>query len=481
MNNFKVKTLCAAIAGIGSLGAMSAAEAVYLNPDGLGQVLIYPYYTVNAKADGAAPFQSLLSVVNSTGSAKAVKVRFIEGRNSAEVLDFNLFLSAYDVWVAGIVPTAAGGAGVFTPDTSCTSPVVSALAATPTPFVNFQYSGANDDGAGEGLDRTREGYIEIIEMGNLTGTTAATVTHAAGGGKPECKNLADNAANNAKIAADLRSPTGGLFGGISMINNLAGEDFTADAVALDEFRTTGVYDAPGSIKPDLEDVSPAVAVVIDGTRVITATAAGQAVDAVSAVMMHRTLMNEFVLDSVTKSTTDWVLTMPTKRYYYNDDLQVQYLFQRNFGETGACDTTTFAIYDREEFQRPGGFSPPPPAGESPRICWEATVVSFNAGNALASNNRLNVATTFQNGWASLSFEPGTYPAAYRPANGGAAVLDQFHVLPMTGWTFTGLPVIGFAAQTFNNQTLPGATGPIQSSYGGNFVHKYRRSISGIIN
>lgn len=211
MNNFKVKTLCAAIAGIGSLGAMSAAEAVYLNSDGLGQVLIYPYYTVNAKAGGAAPFQSLLSVVNSTASAKAVKVRFIEGRNSAEVLDFNLFLSAFDVWVAGIVPAptisgAVGGAGVFTPDTSCTSPVVSNSAAAPTPFVNFQYAGANDDGAGEGLDRTREGYIEIIEMGNLTGTTAATVTHAAGGGKPECKNLADNAVNNAKIAADLRAP-----------------------------------------------------------------------------------------------------------------------------------------------------------------------------------------------------------------------------------------------------------------------------------
>ena len=38
-------------------------------------------------------------------------------------------------------------------------------------------------------------------------------------------------------------------------------------------------------------------------------------DAVSAVLMHDSVMNEFVLDTATKSGTDWVVTMPTKRYY----------------------------------------------------------------------------------------------------------------------------------------------------------------------
>ena len=45
MNIFKKKSLCAALAGIGALGVAGAAQAVNLNPDGLGQVLIYPYYT----------------------------------------------------------------------------------------------------------------------------------------------------------------------------------------------------------------------------------------------------------------------------------------------------------------------------------------------------------------------------------------------------------------------------------------------------
>ncbi len=46
------------------------ADAVTLNPRGLGQVLIYPYYTANAG------FGTLLTVVNTTPRGKALKVRF---------------------------------------------------------------------------------------------------------------------------------------------------------------------------------------------------------------------------------------------------------------------------------------------------------------------------------------------------------------------------------------------------------------------
>ena len=106
MNTFKRKSLYAALAGVSALGAAGAAQAVNVNPDGLGQVLLYPYYTVRTDATGSA-FNTLLSVVNTTASSKAVKVRFLEGKNSREVIDFNLFLSPYDVWTAAVIPTAA--------------------------------------------------------------------------------------------------------------------------------------------------------------------------------------------------------------------------------------------------------------------------------------------------------------------------------------------------------------------------------------
>ena len=150
MSTFKQKSLFAALAGLGVLGVVDSAQAVHINQDGLGQALVYPYFTARSTASGNA-YVTALSVVNTTASAKAVKVRFLEGKNSKEVLDFNLFLSQYDVWTAGIV-AAGAGAGVFTADNSCTTPKVSNSATNPTKFRNGAYAG---DGGGDGLDRTK--------------------------------------------------------------------------------------------------------------------------------------------------------------------------------------------------------------------------------------------------------------------------------------------------------------------------------------
>ena len=50
MNTFTKKSLHVALAGLGTLGLAGAADAVMVNPNGLGQVLIYPYYTVRSPA-----------------------------------------------------------------------------------------------------------------------------------------------------------------------------------------------------------------------------------------------------------------------------------------------------------------------------------------------------------------------------------------------------------------------------------------------
>src|SRR6476661_10097528 len=179
----------AVVAGIaGVAGFAGLANAVDLNPDGLGQVLIYPYYTVNKSQD------SLFTVVNTTGIGKAVKVRFLEGYNSREVLDFNLFLSPHDVWTARVSQTAdaadGGGAAVFTTDKSCTSPTIPPEGQ---PFVTagFDGSGADPDtgvqipadGGPTDLTRTREGYLELITMGDIPAGSplASDITHVLNG------------------------------------------------------------------------------------------------------------------------------------------------------------------------------------------------------------------------------------------------------------------------------------------------------------
>src|SRR6185312_14907660 len=92
-----------AVVVAGMIGAGADAGAVNLSSNGLGQVLVYPYYTVNAGQ------QTLLSVVNTTPIGKAVKVRFLEAYNGRDVLDFNLYLSGYDIWTATVFALHDGG------------------------------------------------------------------------------------------------------------------------------------------------------------------------------------------------------------------------------------------------------------------------------------------------------------------------------------------------------------------------------------
>src|SRR5580765_1549402 len=136
MNAFQRKSLYAALASAGALGAATTAQAVNVNPGGLGQVLIYPYYTVNGISATGGQYNSLLSVINSTDSVKVVKVRFLEGKDSREVIDFNLFLSPFDVWTAAInpQPVVSGGVGggrLITFDKSCTIPPIATTQGGP--------------------------------------------------------------------------------------------------------------------------------------------------------------------------------------------------------------------------------------------------------------------------------------------------------------------------------------------------------------
>jgi hypothetical protein len=485
MNIFKKKSLCAALAGIGALGAAGAAQAVNLNPDGLGQVLIYPYYTTRT-ASGSA-FNSLLSVVNTTASVKAVKVRFLEGKNSREVLDFNLFLSPNDVWTGALSPNAGGGTLLRTTDTSCTLPQI------PAAGVAFRTSLLTADGAGATVDRTTEGYVEIIEMATYADstTTAVNVTHdPPGGSPPGCAKV-----TNAQAFADQSGILGGLMGGMTLINVGAGSSYTEDAVALDNFATGAqLYFDAGDTRPTLQNVQPATSVVIADFGLVftsdwTTTPGANTVDPISAVLMHDSVLNEWVLDAATASGTDWVVTMPTKRFYVaNGTGNASRLFQRNFNKTaGSCDDVSLAIFDREEAgtSTPIDFSPQPEAGVN-QLCWEANVITFGSSNVLGSANlsditAANLPPGSENGWLDLGFFPTTVTGAVHTLpNDTTTFVDPTFTPPFVsstgGATYFGLPVVGFAVQSFTNGALTVGGVTTLSNYGGNFVHKGTRFV-----
>jgi hypothetical protein len=511
MNTFKRKALFTAV--LAGLGAAGTAEAVYLNPNSTGQVLVYPYYTVQSASGNA--FNTYLSVVNTTTRAKAVKVRVLEGKTSAEVLDFNLFLSPNDMWTAAIIPsdaTAGSVARMLTADVSCTNPVGNLpIANGGEPFRNFQYSTGADALPGTGLDRTREGYVEIIEMGTLTGAWAAAVTHNSAGIPANCAVVRGQTLTPSSIEA----PTGGLVGLGVLINVNAGQDAGYKADALEAFSSVSQYTDAGFITPSLASATPATSVVVTAgtqgvgssplaitayrsTFVTTSTVAAGA-RAVASVYMHTGVINEYVLDTASASLTDWVITQPLKRVFVNNVTAAQ-PYTNVLTANGACETIGFTYFNREEASAVAAgadFSPLPPAGSPNSLCWESNVLSIRNGAAhmpavttpptsgvLGSVNVTNVAVTgsFQNGWGRLTFT-GTGATIDGMGSSGSerAAMDSTALATtlsaVAPVTFFGLPVTGFMVRTLRNGNLTCGTATCQGNYGSLFNHSYNTAIT----
>jgi hypothetical protein len=502
MNTFKKKALFAALTGLGVMGMVGSAQAVSLNPDGLGQVLIYPYYTVR-DGGGVNAFNSLISVVNSTDQGKAVKVRFLEGKASQEVLDFNLYLSAEDVWTGAVVPTA-DGAKLVTYDTSCTAPPIPAAGVA---FRSFQYTGNNRDQEDQTLNRTREGYVEIIEMADIDpdSPTGKAITHV-NGVPADCTKVQDSGNTPQWTIDDLDTGTGGLFGSMTLINPNEAQDVAYEATALDAFfeGPGHIWRFSGNILPNLAMVRPKTSLVVNGPEVfVTQWSVDSGADAVSAVLMNSGIFNEFVLDDSVAAKTDWVITFPTKSYYYSGFTaerarKVQKLFQRDFVAGGACDDMDIVFFDREERRQraQGDFSPPPPEGVGASLCWEANVVTFghsaSTASALRAENRYNLSlpAAYDNGWAKFTFavaSPASSNAdfntgdAHKLVGGATKYINMMATMPAVSdeaqTVFVGLPMVGFAVQQFNNgEAVSGDFGKIWASYAGRISHRFEKDV-----
>lgn len=500
MNTFKRKALLTAV--LASMGAAGTAEAVYLNPNRTGQALVYPYFTV--QSTGTNAWNTYISVVNTTTRAKAVKVRFLEGRTSAEVLDFNLYLSPNDMWTAAIVPAsaAAGAPGhLLTADVSCTSP---AIPAGGVDFTNALYaSNADDKLVGTGLDRTREGYVEMIEMGALTGTWAAAVTHNSAGIPANCGVVQASGATPPSIEA----PTGGLVGTGTLINVNSGRDMGYKADALEAWRNASDFAQPGLVNPRLDEAQPTVSVVINAGGIDPATGASTLITAyrntfalalgtatpgakaVASVFMHTNVINEYILDTVTASATDWVVTQPLKRSFVTAAAALP-PYTNNLTTQGACESILFTFFNREEQTQstPVTFSPFVPGTTTGQLCWESSVLSIrNATNASAASLVLGsvndtivgIPSNFQNGWANLSFA-GTNATTVGMGSSTSDRVNLSGVGPATvvtsAVTFFGLPVTGFMVRTLDNGTLTCSTGACQGNYSALFEHSYITTI-----
>ena len=473
MNNFKQKALISALAGAGALAMAGAANAVYVNQDGLGQALVYPYYTVRGGN------VTLVSVVNTTTQAKAVKVRFLEGKNSVEVLDFNLFLSAKDVWTGAILPTTAGAA-IYTGDRSCTNPRIPAGGVE---FRNTLF--LNDAAALQSLDRTREGYVEMLEMATIPNATAlgVAVTHV--NGTAPCTTARINDAGFTS-ATGLAAPSGGLFGNGTILNALGGASTGYEATAFDGWTTRIFPTISGSLFPNLASGSSRVSVVNNNGNVYVANWL-TSIDAVSATIMHSSVYGEYAFTKDNVIGTDWIITMPTKNQYVSAT-SVTTPFQNAYSTSSgtSCDDVSLGGYDREEVtsSTPDDFSPRPPSGRN-SLCYEANVVSFGGTSVLSSTNVANVnpiqnggvevlAAGKEGGWLELAFTAPT--AQYGTSSGSITTTGTGVAVTTTGpQTYFGLPTIGFVLAGSQYKT-----GNPQQNYASSYGLRFQRTITGAV-
>ena len=468
---------------IGALALSNDAHAIHLSTDGRGQVLIYPYYTVNG---GNA---TLLSVVNTTVDVKALKVRFREAMNGQEVWQFNLYLGPMDVWTGavtgepeGLDPVHASATKLQTSDSSCTVPQVPDEGQS---FINFEYAANNDDGGPYEDSRTRAGYIEIIEMGRLTGEFAAAASRTETGVPTNCQRLVDawhwgtqGQANGIWVDQPnegLLPPTGGLYGGAEIVDVTNGTNLSYSADAIDGFYTLSsgsLHHSRYNVKPDLgsarmaEDGTVSAYVFDDGELIRLdfdeSTSQAPGLKAMSAVLMREWIYNEFEISP--GFATEWVVTFPTRGLHLahptqpgvgNDDREpfvAQYVGPAGYGE----------YFDMQGTGREGDLHglgpsiwigiPPPPPPKLDHLSFSSQVIHFGdstqapQADVWSGGHVSEVLGAFQTYYLEryipwgygLDVDRGTARLQFG-ASGETQLQDR------NGQIIYGLPVLGFAA------------------------------------
>jgi hypothetical protein len=446
-------------------------HAMQLDPDGLGQVLIYPYFTAQEDGEGNA-FNTYLSIVNNTKGAKALRVRFREGRNGRELISFNLLVGPYDTWTAAVVPRSAGAA-FKTTDSSCTAPGRSPRSTSPTrntPGRAMTAWGTIPNASARVCRDFRDGIGR--DGGHRLGPAP----------KMTCEQF-----RATSPTGTIGNPTGGLAGTVTLINVQSGLDFTVNAVAIADFANAAYYRAPEDPYPDYTVAeAPPVAALFYGDDHLYRTTWDTPLQAVNALLMAYYVANEVVMDLGTRSGTDFIITMPTRRLTGTDppftglpansrDIRFDVGFTDREGVAlHMGDDCNFICTPGEQAHLvlPGHASV-----LSFRSSGSTTVSSAGAGvsDVLGSRNawRVELPTTSQNGSVAVLMDGNTLEAPFphlhhRIYPGDGTSVD---VRP----TYWGLPVVGFMVRTFRNGNLACGSATCQGNYGGAFPHRYVRT------
>ena len=505
-----------------TLGATDADE-FELSNGGVGHNLIVPYFTAQ---DGN---MTVLHLTNTdVKNGKAVKVRFRGAANSDDILDFQVLLSPGDVWTGAVTAGADGVAQLTTADGTCTVPTLTKGVAQSFDTRRLQGSlSAADKAAGtrEGyVEIFNMADIPDLDVyGSPAGKSALfkAIKHV-GGVAPCTASAIDTAVLNTAhteataAAAGFATPTTGLMGDWYIINVAKTTTFSGGATALTAVSAAGVAgrgnfvlfpqlsasvgspdaftadpalrtltgnasttkDSAGVVGPlptgytlpvveaayyDLPDLSTPY-LVPTKTAISSIGAATQA-ELLTQQLSVKSITNQYANDASITAKTDWVFSMPTRRYSvamdYRADAPVRVFTPGILNGTAFFYTGNTAVdagkicvnsdgqsfFDREETSKSSGAVFSPGSVDKTRFCGETSVLSFaDAGTSVlgATVARQDTGSSaYVNGWSVIS-----------TANGGA-----------------GLPILG---SSFIKLTNPQASAGMSGTYGITWPHRFTK-------
>ena len=525
----------------GVIDGTAPATVMQVNPSGIGHVNIVPYYTVR---NG---FDTYVNITNTdTRNGKAVKLRFRAAGNGDTVYDITVLLSPGDRWAAAITLDGLTGLPrLVHGDRSCTLP-----AAVQTVFGTGRLSSSPISMFTPAMHAS-EGYVEILNMADVPPAAAPsapplfTAIQRVSGIAPCTISVLNTLMVDATSYADARSkglevPTTGLMTRWTLINVGRAAAYTGLATAIearagsngpagygnlvlwpqtsevlsnlqqvrnattDPLLRGAVVDNSLFVGQDLTGLQPIVQALASDlpdlstpylpSLVPTATSWGamakRQIHASSRALAVSSFANEFVLEPAIAARTDWVLTLPTRRYnaainyadsgyglrYSNwaaDDQGTPLVGTANYFtpennwrpsvDTGCLSGLVLESSDLQSAgRRTGGVFADTegglqarwtslfvPASMPPTICGSTGVLGFRA---LADVTERSI---FGSIWGLFS------NAYFDGVKGGWARVGT------PGLAGNGLPFIGFAAmELFNSAATPGFAG----TYGQAFPH-----------
>ena len=428
------KTLAAAVALTATTTVLAQQ---YVNDDNTGQVLLYPFYSVMNSSN------TYLHIINTSSTEnKAIKVRFLEGRNSEVVLEFNAYLPPNDI-LALAIDKDGEGAAVLATDTTCTIPELGtangAYGGSQTtlfngavlrrqPFVPYLYDAEKGNPS---LARTQIGHAEVIELGVVDASIDLSDCDAV-------QELWTAGVWSSNTATSVTSPTGGLSGNALFINPEKAYSMNVPVTHIDGWAkpATNYHTGTGTLAPQLDEGVTSASV--NGTTHDYTGQPNAGALALSAALTTQWIYNEVQTEDTIAAETDWIATTVTRRFFTNTET-ASAPFTKSYDSSSedntACEAITLTRYDRSANRTTGtGTFVPDSTGVEGDLCGSVSAMSFHSYSALLIDGATAVSFPYQAGAAKIGFS-NTMPA------------DN------AGKTLQGLPVIGFAGTRIVNGAM----------------------------